>query len=203
MKNLIILGFGGHSKVIIDTALRNDITNLELFDDNPLTHNTFYYSYRVKGIITSSYNGSALIAVGNNYMRQKISRRVKVFNWESLIHPSAYVANDVEIGEGSVIFAGAVVQPGSKIGKHCIINTGACIDHDCVLEDFIHIAPNCALGGNVRIGEGTFIGIGSSIIHNITIGKWASIGAGSVVITDQPNFCTSVGIPAKPIKFNE
>jgi acetyltransferase EpsM len=98
--------------------------------------------------------------------------------------------------------AGAIIQTGTKIGKHSIINTGACIDHDCIIGDFVHIAPNCSLAGGVSVGEGTFFGIGSSIIPNKTIGRWTNVGAGSVIITDQPDNCTTLGIPAKPIKFN-
>jgi acetyltransferase-like isoleucine patch superfamily enzyme len=98
--------------------------------------------------------------------------------------------------------AGAIIQTGTKIGKHSIINTGACIDHDCIIGDFVHIAPNCSLAGGVSVGEGTFFGIGSSIIPNKTIGSWTNVGAGSVIIADQPSNCTTLGIPAKPIKFN-
>jgi acetyltransferase EpsM len=92
--------------------------------------------------------------------------------------------------------AGVIIQPGSTIGRHCIINTGACIDHDCFIEDFVHIAPKAALAGGVMIGEGTLIGIGSSIVPNVTIGKWSTIGAGAAVICDIPDNCIAVGVPA-------
>lgn len=202
MQNLLIFGVGGHSKVIIDTAIRSGYSHLALYDDNPLIHRTVYYGFRVQGRIPDVVNGAAVIAIGNNRVRQKISSHVKGVTWQALVHPGAIVAKDVEIGEGSVIFAGAVVQPGAKIGKHCIINTGACIDHDSVLGDFVHIAPNCALAGGVSVGEGTLVGIGASVILNTTIGKWTTIGAGAVVIHNQPDFCTSVGSPARPIKFH-
>ena len=92
--------------------------------------------------------------------------------------------------------AGAIVQPGAKIGRHCIINTGACVDHDCIIEDFVHIGPNSALAGGVTVGEGTFVGIGSSVVPYVTIGKWSTIGAGSAVITDIPDNCMAAGVPA-------
>ena len=202
MQNLSIFGVGGHSKVVIDTAILSGFSNFELYDDNPSTHDTLHNCFRVQGGIPNSLHGVAVIAIGNNYIRQKISTRVKDVKWQTLIHPGAIVAKDVEIGEGSLIFAGAIVQPGVKIGRHCIINTGACIDHDSVIEDFVHIAPNCALAGGVRVGEGTLVGIGTSVILNTTIGKWTMIGAGAVVIHNQPDFCTSVGSPARPIKFH-
>ena len=98
--------------------------------------------------------------------------------------------------------AGVIIQPGVKIGRHCIVNTGSCIDHDCIIDDFAHIAPKCGLAGGVSIGEGSFIGIGSSIVPNRAIGKWSIVGAGSVVIKDIPGYSTSYGIPAKPIMFH-
>ena len=98
--------------------------------------------------------------------------------------------------------AGVIIQPGTKIGKHCIINTGACIDHDVVIQDFVHIAPRCSIAGGVEIGEGTFLGIGTIVINNITIGSWSIIGAGSVVVKDLISNITAVGNPAHIIKYH-
>jgi sugar O-acyltransferase (sialic acid O-acetyltransferase NeuD family) len=200
--SLNVFGVGGHSKVVIHAAKLAGITIFNLFDDNPRTHNTELCSFKVIGSIVDSIRGNAIIAIGDNKIRRKISIIFPQENWQTVIHPSAIISNDVLIGEGSVIMAGAIIQPGTTIGKHCIINTGACIDHDCVIGDFVHISPNCSLAGGVSVGDGTFIGIGTSIIPNKTIGSWTNVGAGSVIITDQPDNCTTLGVPAKPIKFN-
>lgn len=197
-----ILGVGGHAKVVIDAARVSGHQINSVYDDNPSTHNTEFCGVLVRGSINNNIEGTSIVAIGSNTIRQKISQTVTNATWKSVIHPTAIIAEDVEIGEGSVIMAGAVIQPGTKIGKHCIVNTGVCIDHDCKIEDYVHIAPACGIAGGVTIGEGTFIGIGTSITQYLKIGDWTTIGAGSVVIKDLPANCTAVGIPAKPIKFH-
>jgi sugar O-acyltransferase (sialic acid O-acetyltransferase NeuD family) len=200
--NLSIFGIGGHSKVVIDVAKLIGISISSFFDDNPLSHNTEFCNVKVIGSIVDFIEGNAIIAIGDNKTRKLIVERVSKASWQTIIHPSAIISKDVIIGEGSVVMAGAIIQPGSRVGKHCIINTGACVDHDCIIADFVHIGPNSSLAGGVSVGEGTFIGIGSSIIPNKTIGRWTNVGAGSVIIKNQPDNCTTLGIPAKPFKFN-
>lgn len=197
-----ILGVGGHAKVVIDAAIQSAHKIMNVYDDDSSTHGTDFCGYKVKGSIENSIHGQAIIAIGKNTVRQTISKQLSNVNWQSIIHPTAIIAEDVEIGEGSVIMAGAIIQPGTKVGRHCIINTGACIDHDCIIEDYTHIAPNCGIAGGVTIGKGAFIGIGTSVAQYIKIGEWTTVGAGSAVITDLPANCTAVGVPAKPIKFH-
>lgn len=104
------------------------------------------------------------------------------------------------IREGTVIFAAAVINAHSEIGRHGIVNTAAVIEHDCILEDFVHISPNVTLPGGVKVGEGTHIGIGACVIPGVKIGKWCVIGAGTVVIKNIPDFCTVVGNPGRILK---
>jgi sugar O-acyltransferase (sialic acid O-acetyltransferase NeuD family) len=200
--NLSIFGVGGHSKVVIDVVRLNGISILNFFDDNKSRHNSEFYGVKVVGSLWDFVDGNAIIAIGDNKTRKRIVERVSKATWQTMIHPSAIISKDVVIGEGSVIMAGVIIQPGTRIGKHCIINTGTCVDHDCKIADFVHIGPNSSLAGGVSVGEGTFIGIGSSVIPNKTVGSWTNVGAGSVIIVDQPSNCTTLGIPAKPIKFN-
>lgn len=199
--NISIFGFGGHAKVLIDSAKLCGYKIDSIFDDDEKKRNLIFDSKKIVIPIDEKFIGHSIVAIGDNKCRKSICDKIFKARWVTLIHPSAVIASDVLIGEGTVIMAGAIIQSGSIIGKHCIINSGACIDHDCLIADYVHIAPKCGLAGGVSVGEGTFIGIGSSIIPNRSIGKWTNIGAGSVVITNQPDYCTSVGIPAKPIKF--
>lgn len=197
-----ILGIGGHAKVVIHTAELNGYSVSQIYDDDVSLHGSSFYGHLVLGLIDKNITGSSFIAIGNNAVRQHIDNMLQGARWETIIHPSAIIANDVIIGEGSIIMAGAIIQPGSKIGRHCIINTGSIIDHDCNIHDYVHIAPNCGIAGAVNIESGTFVGIGSNIIQGISIGSWSIIGAGAVVAKDIPSKCTAVGIPAKPIKFH-
>lgn len=197
-----ILGVGGHAKVVIDAALKSRNKISAVYDDDVSTHNSFFCGHKVRGNIDSKILGPSFIAIGNNKIRFELSNRIPNAKWETIIHPSAIIADDVKIGEGSVIMAGVILQPGTSIGKHCIINTGSCIDHDCTISDFVHIAPNCGIAGGVSIGVGAFVGIGSSVVQYISIGEWTTIGAGSAVINNIQSYCTAVGVPAKPIKFH-
>ena len=194
--SFFILGVGGHSRVVIDIAQNLGLDISGLYDDNPNTYGKEYNGIKVLGPINAIVSGTAVIAIGNNQIRKNIVDQSSPINWKTLIHPFSYISSNVEIGDGTVIMAGAIVQPGAKIGRHCIINTGACVDHDCIIEDFVHIGPNSALAGGVTVGEGTFVGIGSSLVPYVTIGKWSTIGAGSAVITDIPDNCMAAGVPA-------
>lgn len=202
IKTLSILGIGGHAKVVIDSAKLNGFDVDCLYDDDPLKINSFFFDVKIKGPIDNKVIGNSIFAIGNNKIRKKLSDIVYKANWVTIIHPSAIISRDVEIGEGTIIMAGVVIQAGTKVGKHCIINTSSCLDHDCKIGNFVHVAPNCGLAGSVSVEDGTFIGIGTSIIPNKNIGKWSTVGAGSVVINDLPDFCTAVGLPARVIKYN-
>ena len=119
------------------------------------------------------------------------------FRFATVVDPLALLAGPVEIGEGAQVLAGAVVQPGARLGVNCIVNTRASIDHDCVIGAHAHIAPGATLSGGVRVGEGAHVGTGASVIHNVHIGAGAVVGAGAAVIADVPNGTTAVGVPAR------
>ena len=196
---MLLYGASGHAKVICSVLESRGIIIEGLFDDNSKL--LFLDNYPVLG----KYNPeiypdiSLIISVGNNSVRNKISKSI-FHSFGSIIHPSAILDSTVIIDEGTVVLHGAIIQRNSKIGKHVIVNTGATIDHDCILADYTHISPNATLCGNVTIGEETHIGAGAIVIQGIKIGKNAVIGAGSVVITDVPDYATVVGNPAKKIK---
>lgn len=194
---MILFGASGHAKVILDILFLNRVSVEKIIDDHPSFEKLFKIPVEKN---TSDFEGlEAIISIGNNGIRKSIAEKYSL-HYQKAIHPKSTISQFSEIGEGTVVMANAVLNPGCKIGTHCIINTAAIIEHDCVLEDFVHISPNAALAGNVFVGEGTHIGIGASIIQGIKIGKWATIGAGAVIIRDVPEFATVVGNPGKIIK---
>ncbi len=142
-----------------------------------------------------------IIGVGDNEARLRLADlvRAKGFHLARAIHPQAILETDVSVsvGEGTVIMAGAVVQPGCSIGKNVIINTGATVDHGCVIDDGVHIAPGAHLGGNVRVYRGAFVGMGAIVVPGVTIDPGAIIGAGSVVLKDVLAGTTVYGNPAR------
>lgn len=201
--NIIVIGAGGHGKVVVDCIEQENKYRIEaVVDDNYKNRTLFNFHVTQKNNVTQYVDQKVIIAVGDCGIRKKIANQLKA-TFITTIHPAAIVSKYATIGEGSQVFASAVVNPSAKIGNHVIINTGAIVEHDCTIGDFVHLSPNSCIGGGVTVGSCTHIGIGTSVIQGITIGKNVIIGAGAVVVTDIPDNCTAVGIPAKPIKFHE
>jgi acetyltransferase EpsM len=122
------------------------------------------------------------------------------YEFATAIHPCATVASGVPVGAGTVIVAGAVVNPAASVGRHCIINTCASVDHDCVIADGVHLSPGVHLGGWVTVGEATWIGIGATVRDRIKIGDHSIIGAGALVLEDVPPSVLVYGVPAKVVR---
>lgn len=200
-----LFGAGGHAKVVIDAMQASEQFLIEgLLDDDGALFGSYVLGFSVKGAITPESIKQlgikhAVIALGSNRARANIAGRCRgMVQWMTVVHPKAYVAASARVGRGSVIFAGAVVQPDAWVGEHVIVNTASSIDHEVVLGDFSHIAPGARLAGNVHVKEGAFLGIGASILPGKTIGAWSTVGAGAVVVQDIQDEVTAVGVPAKP-----
>lgn len=127
-----------------------------------------------------------IIAIGDNKSRKVEAEKLSKDKFFSVIHSWAYVAKDAHIGDGTVIMAGAVIEPNVRIGKHCIINTGATVSHDCVLEDYVHIAPGAHLCGGVRVGEGALVGVGVGVAPMAQIPAWHICKAARLDICPMP-----------------
>lgn len=199
MENVIIIGASGHAKVIADIVLLRGHKLIGFLDDNASDQ---VFGYPVLGRITDAmqYTGgcSFIIGIGNNQTRKKIAETYKM-NWYTAIHPTAVIARDVSIGEGSAVMAGAVINPSVAIGIHCIINTAAVIEHDNNIKDFAHISPHATLCGTVSIGELTHIGAGATVRNNISVCGGCVIGAGAVAARNITVPGTYAGVPAKKI----
>ncbi|MDC3178558.1 NeuD/PglB/VioB family sugar acetyltransferase [Pelagibacteraceae bacterium] len=178
---LAIFGAGGHSKVILDIALRSGYNDIDFFDDNMKITN-------VKGNLDDLIKlcddyKNFFVAIGDNYKRKDIYSKINKTKIEgiSLIHPSSNISSDVIIGNGVCIMPGVSINANTIISKGTIINTNSSIDHDCIVEEFTHICPGVNIAGSVNIGSLVFVGIGSNIINNISISKSTMIKAGATV----------------------
>lgn len=198
-KRLIIIGAGGHGKVIADIALKNGYRDI-CFVDDEISESSLGFPViggicDVKHLINNETE--FIIAIGNNAIRKKIAEECNL-NWITLIHPSAQIGFNVSIGKGTVVMAGAIINPNTIIGKHCIINSGAIVEHDNLLEDYVHVSPQTALGGTVTVGECTHIGIGAIVKNNVNICRDCVIGAGAVVVnTISRRGGVFIGVPAR------
>lgn len=204
----VILGAGGHSKVVIDTIRCMEMINMEslseirLLDDN-LDVETKINGCRVVGKLCNCYKflegNKFIIGVGNNSVRRLIAETY-LLPYAVAVHPDAILGSGVSIGNGSVIMAGVVINAETSIGEHCIINTGSTLDHENTIDDFVHISPGVHTGGNVRVGKESWIGIGSCVKNGVTLGEQCVVGAGSVVLKNIPSGYVAVGCPARPMK---
>ena len=198
---IAVVGAGGHAKVVVATLLAAGETNLEIYDDDPGRHGDTVLGFPVRGPASALSSGPAcraVLAVGDNRLRQRLAAEL-VLDWISVIHPLAHVAPSARIGPGSVVFAGAVVQPDCVAGRHVVVNTGATVDHDGRLGDFSHLAPGASLAGTVTVGEGALLGVGSSVLPGLEIGDWAVVGGGAAVIESVLPAATVAGVPARPV----
>lgn len=202
-KNVIIIGASGHGKVIADIILSSGDIVRGFLDDALDLQNKSVAGFSILGV-TADYKKFSdcefVIAIGDPYIREKIATALSV-KWYTAVHPSAVISSlGVEIGEGTVVMANAVVNTCAKIGRHCIINTGAIAEHDNVLEDFVHLSPNSTLAGTVKIGKSTHIGVGACVKNNVSIVSDCIIGAGAAVVKDIVESGTYVGVPVRKIK---
>ena len=211
-KNLIIIGEGGHAKVIYSEAKRIKRYKFKGFirelKKNEKIKN-FDKNYHLQ--ITKKINNlkkfvkenSFIVAIGNNQTRKKVVLKIeksfKKIIWETIISKNSNIAANVKIGKGSIIVAGSTVNFGTKIGNHCIINTNCSIDHENIIENFSNCSPGTVSAGNVIIQEGAFIGIGTSIKQSIIIGKKVIVGGHSYVNKNCSPNAIYYGVPIKKI----
>ena len=201
-KKVIIIGAGGHAKVIADIIEKSGDQIVGFLDDKIEKNTIIIKDYKVIGDLNNRFQLAIanedyefIIAIGDNKKRKEISTSPNL-KFYTAIHPSAQIGINVEIEEGTVIMANVCINSSSRIGKHCIINTGAIIEHDNIIENYVHISPNATLGGTVKVEELTHIGIGATVKNNVTICKNCTVGAGAVVVKNIEKEGTYIGVPA-------
>ena len=202
MKDVIVIGTGGHAKVVADIILQAGDNVLGF-----LTGDRGIRAFMGRAVLGSDqdiarYKGHYfVIAIGNPGTRERIARTAGDVKWYTAIHPAAVISPiHTYIGEGTVVMANAIVNPYARIGKHCIINSGATVEHDNIVGDFAHVSVGSKLAGTVAVGERTWIGAGATVSNGLSICHDCMIGAGSVVIRDITAPGTYVGVPAARIK---
>jgi len=206
----ILVGSGGHAKVIIDIlrktpgvelvgctstdAVCREVLGLPVLGNDGI----------LPALLSQGVTG-AFVGIGDNRSRARIARQLESlgFTLINAIHPCATIATSVKLGKGIAVMAQAVINPDTAVGDYAIVNTGATVDHDSVLGECCHLAPGTHLAGNVTIGVGAFLGVGCAAIPGVSVGAWTVVGAGSVLVNDLPAKVLAVGTPARVIKKYE
>lgn len=206
--DVLIIGAGGHGKVVLDILrAAGDVNPVGFIDADASLAGTTIAGLEVLGgpnllpKLKKTHN-YAIVAIGDNRARRRYAKAARDAGFELInaIHPSSSVSPSATLGKNVVIAAGAVVCTEASLADSVIVNTSAVIDHECVVGEAVHIAPGALLAGRVRVGEEAFIGLGAKIIQCMTIGENTTVGAGAVVIEDIPAQVTVVGVPAHVVK---
>ncbi len=215
-KKVLILGAGGHSKVLAEILETNEELKIAGFVDNPISNTSDnYLGYPILGTdhdlpkLRERGIEEAIVGVGSvdnkgNKKREYLFKLLLENGFDAInaIHSNTSISKRVGLGKGIMIASGAIANSGVKIDDNVIINTGAIIDHDCEIGHHVHIAPSAALAGEVIVGPRSYIGIGAKVIQDVEIGEDCTVGAGAVVLEDVHSGSTVAGVPAKEMSSN-
>jgi UDP-perosamine 4-acetyltransferase len=204
---LLVLGGGGHGRVVADAALELGYARVLMLDDG-FPKMTASGPFEVVGAIDrladlTAECPDAVPAIGDGAIRLVLVGRLRAAGYRlpAIVHPSAVVSKHAMLGDGVFVGPGAVINIGARIGEATIVNTGARIDHDCLVDPGCHVAPGAILSGNVSVGERAWIGTGACVRQGVSIGARATVGVGAAVVADLPEGGTYVGVPAR--RLNE
>ena len=199
-KKLLIIGAGGHGRVVADVARLCGYIEVSFLDDS---YGTDAAACNVvdKVCAANKYycTHDFFVAIGKSEIRERIMNEIKSDGGilATLVHPSAVIGSNVEIGCGSVVMAGVVINAGAVIGDGVIINTSSSVDHDCRIGNYVHVSVGAHLAGTVKVGKRTMIGAGATVINNIDICEDCMVGAGAVVVRNIKNSGTYIGVPSR------
>lgn len=211
MRNVVVLGASGHAKVVVDilncqagynvvgcvapaSSPIETVLGLPILGEDkdlPL----LIRKHRIQGVV---------LGIGDNYQRSQLLAKVREdtegIEFVRALHPNAVIAKDAKIGEGTVVMAGAVVNPGCEIGRFCIVNSKASLDHDSTMEDFSSLAPGVTTGGDCYLEQFAAVNIGAVLSQGLRVGRHSVIGAGSVLLTSVASHVIAYGTPATVVR---
>ena len=206
MRTLALLGASGHGKVVADAAMELGWQAVVFFDDawpDVSANGQWLIAGNTAALLKrlNEFDG-VLVAIGNCAVRWEKHQMLKALGARltNVIHPRAWVSTFAQVGAGSVVMGGAVVNVDAVIGEACIVNTGSTVDHDCALANAVHVSPGAHLSGNVMVGAGSWVGVGAVVRQGMVIGAGVTVGAGAVVVAPVADGLTVIGNPARKMR---
>ncbi|MDB5863991.1 MAG: Serine acetyltransferase-like protein [Betaproteobacteria bacterium] len=206
-EKIFVFGASGHAKVVIDMIEREGRREIAWICDDALDkHGKQLMGYEILGgrealLARRGDTVAGVVAIGDNRIRLDIAAWLadKGYRLAPVVHPAAAIGREVEIGDGTVVMAGCVINSGTRVGRHAIVNTGATVDHDCILGDGVHVGPGSQLCGHVTVGASSLVGAGTTIVPSVRVGANVVVGAGSTVLADVPDGARVGGSPCRPL----
>lgn len=209
MLPVIVIGAGGHAKVVLDALLAAGIEVLGLVDADPMRQNGTVLGVPVIGgdARLADFGPARIrlaVGIGGGEIpaaRRDIFERYRSqgYGFVTAVHPAAVAGREVSLGEGAQVLAGAVINPGTVIGENAIVNTRAVVEHDCRVGAHVHVAPGAILAGGVEVGEEALIGAGAVVAPGRRVGRRCIVGAGAVLVRDLAAGLTAGGVPAREL----
>ncbi len=202
LSTLLILGAGGHGRVVADAALRQGTWSAIAATDRDAARCSGELLPGVARLPQAQLDDAPAVhvAVGDNAARRRECESVGLHRLATVIHPQASVSAYAQVAGGCLVAAQAVVAPCARLGYGVIVNHGAVVDHDVAVGDFSHVAPGARLGGAVSVGDGVLVGAGAVVLPGLSVCHFATIAAGAVVTRDIKEPGIWAGIPARRIK---
>lgn len=213
IKDLIILGAGGTGREVAEAiedinSLGRKWNLLGFLDDDPQKHGREYNGYPVLGSISTAadYHGCQLVLVLANHRDLKLTKRVldrlsvDRNRFATIVHPTVRLSKYAELGPGTIVLQNSVITTNTRIGRHVLLLFGSHIGHDCTVDDYVVLAPNAVLAGEVYVHEGCYIGAHATILQKTTVGPWSCVGMGAAVFSDVRPNSTVVGNPARLLR---
>lgn len=200
---VVIIGGGGHAKVVIESLRASGHTVAAIVDADPTPREVLDVPVVGDDLKLPALKEQGLsqlfVAIGDNRLREKLGRKAQGLGFVlvNAIHPSAVISPSAKLGQGVAVMAGVAINADTDVGDLAIINTGAVVDHDGRLGVACHLGPAAALAGSVTVGDRAFLGVGARVIPGVTIGADTTVGAGGVVVRDLPDGVLAIGVPAK------
>lgn len=209
MQDIVVIGAGGHAKVVARSLRECGGWHVVGFvdDQHPARSGERFGGATVLGAraalaaLREQGVAAAVVAFGDNRARLAFDAWLAQGGWQrpAIVDPSARVGDDVVLGPGCYVAAGAIVEPGVTLGTQVIVNSAAVLCHDGVVDDGVHLCPRSCFGGHVRIGRRSWIGIGATVRDRVRIGADVVVGAGALVLRDVPDAVVAYGHPAQVV----
>jgi UDP-perosamine 4-acetyltransferase len=205
-EDLVIIGGGGHCRVVLDVASAAGFNVIGILDPHPEAETVGRVSVLGGDDLAPELLGRgvrlAFVALGGNDLRRRICLRLRGigFALPCLVHPTASISPTAEIGAGVVVMPHAVINAQARVGDFAIVNSGAIVEHDCVLGEAAHVAPGSVMGGHATLGEEALLDIGARAKAKVRIGDRAIVGVGAAVVCDIGDDMIVVGVPARPVR---
>jgi sugar O-acyltransferase (sialic acid O-acetyltransferase NeuD family) len=214
MKRIILVGGGPHAEVVADIVEQQGLYQVAGITDTRRSVGDRFLGYTVigeqealQGLMDEHGVVGGIVCVGDNYLREKVALELRAqvpeFEFATAIHPSAAVSPRAEVGEGSVIMPGCVVNTSARVGRHCIINTLSSLEHRSTMGDYSSLSAGVITGGFVTLGEYSALALGVTVLDRVRIGRNVVVGSGSLVMKDTEDDVLMYGSPACVIRHRE